>query len=95
MASSNTPNKFTLFAKINNQLASIYPKTIADNVMYDETNTVKDVIDSIIAEITRIEKILSIDSVYIRDNNNILLDDGSGSNLVAVASLVAEKTPSE
>ena len=92
---SSIPNKFTLFAKINDRLASIYPKTIADNVMYDENNTVKDVLDSIVAEITRLEKILSIDSVYIRDDNNVLLDDGSGSNLVAVASLVAEKTPSE
>ena len=91
---SNINTKITLFTKLNDQIASIYPKTTADNVLYDDNTTVKEVLDSIIAEITRLEKILSIDSVYIRDDNNVLLDDGSGNNLVAVASLVTEKLPS-
>lgn len=93
MAQQNS-SKITLFAKINNQLASVYPKTSADNVMYDDSSTVKDTIDSIIAEILRLENLLSIDSVYIRDSNGIVLDDGSGSNLVAVASLIANNETS-
>lgn len=93
MAQQNS-SKITLFAKINNQLASVYPKTSADNVMYDDSSTLKDTIDSIIAEILRLENLLSIDSVYIRDSNGIVLDDGSGSNLVAVASLIANNETS-
>ena len=93
MAQPSSTN-ITLFAKINNQLASVYPKTSADNVIYDNSSTVKETIDSIIAEITRLEDLLSINSLYIKDSNGITLDDGSGSNLVAVASLVTEKLPS-
>jgi hypothetical protein len=94
MAQQSNSTNITLFAKINNQLASVYPKTSADNVMYDDSSTVKDTIDSIIAEILRLENLLSIDSVYIRDSNGIVLDDGSGSNLVAVASLIANNETS-
>ncbi len=89
MAQQSNSTNITFYAKINNNLASVYPKTSAYNVMYDDSSTVKDTIDSIIAEILRLENLLSIDSVYIRDSNGIILDDGSGSNLVAVASLIA------
>lgn len=85
-------SKVTFIKKINDQIVSIYPKTSADNVLYDENTTIKEVIDQIILEIKNLEKVLSIDSVYMKaDDGETLLDDGSGNNLVAVASLVAEK----
>lgn len=71
---------------------TIHPQTSADNVMYDSDTTTKEVVDAIITEIARLEKLLSIDSLFILDEDGkTLLNDGNGNNLVAVASLIGNE----
>ena len=71
------------------QVLTLVPYTTADNVDYSDTYTVKDVLDAIVAEIQRLEDLLSIDSLYIRDSNgNIIYESGTTDPLVAVASLI-------
>lgn len=82
-------NKIELKMVINGEEQSYYPKTSADAVMYNNETTVKQAIEALTNEILNLEKVLSINSVYITDENGVLLDDGAGNNLVAVASLVA------
>jgi copper chaperone CopZ len=75
-----------------NTVQTIYPQTSADNVMYDSDTTTKEVVDALILEIRRLEKLLSIDSLYILDEDGeTLLNDGEGNNLVAVASLIGNE----
>lgn len=84
-------SKVTMQKKVGDQRVTLYPSTSADNVMYDSNSTVKDVVDALILEIRNLERVLSIDSLYIRDSDGeTLLNDGKGNNLVAVASLVAD-----
>ena len=81
--------KVILKRKVNDEMVTFFPQTSADNVMYDEDTTVKEVIDSVLSEIKYLERVLSINSLYIvGDDGHTLLDDGKGTNLVAIASLI-------
>lgn len=80
---------------IGGEVQAFYPQTSADNVMYDSDTTTKEVVDTIILELRRLEDLLSIDSLYIvGDDGETLLNDGDGNNLVAVASLIGNEESS-
>lgn len=77
------------------EVQTFYPQTSADNVMYDADTTTKEVVDTIILELRRLEDLLSIDSLYIvGEDGHTLLNDGDGNNLVAVASLIGNEESS-
>lgn len=77
---------------VGTEVQTFYPQTSADNVMYDSDTTIKEVVDTIILEIRRLEELLSIDSLYIvGEDGQTLLNDGNGNNLVAVASLIGNE----
>lgn len=82
-------NKVVMMKKIGGEQINLYPKSSADNIVYDSTSTVKDILDALILEIQNLENVLSINSLYVRDGQT-LLNDGNGNNLVAVASLVSD-----
>jgi hypothetical protein len=77
--------KVIMQKKVDGEVITFFPQTSADNVMYDSDTTTKEVIDALILEIKNLEKLLSVDSLYIvGDDGATLLTDGNGNNLVAV-----------
>lgn len=81
--------KVLLQRKIDGNVLVIHPQTSADQVMYSDDYTIKQIIDAVILELRNLEDILCINSVYLSDEYGNLLDDGSGTNLTVVASLIA------
>lgn len=84
--------KVIMYKKIDGSATEIYPRTTADIVMYDENTNVsaEDIINALTVEINKLKKALDIDTLYKMDENGILpLNDGYGTNLVSVASLVS------
>ena len=89
--------KVELRKKINNSVEVIYPKTIATNVYMSNGKTVEARITELQTDLTTLandwasaKAKLYLDSLYMRNSNGDLLDDGStlndgsGLNLVAV-----------
>lgn len=79
--------KVELIKKSDSGMMSYYPKTSADNVLYDEDTTVADVIKGIIDEIKHLEEVLCLNTVYIETENGNVVTDDDGTGLVAVAAL--------
>ena len=76
--------KVELKMLIDNQLESVNPKTTADNVFLTDGTTVQSAISTLQSKVATIEGKLYLDTVYMTDSNGNILNDGSGTNLVAV-----------
>ncbi len=83
---------------VGNELVSLYPKTTANNVYLTNGNTVESAISSLqsavsnlstdlstlTAKVNTMEDKLDFDTVYMTGSNGAILNDGSGTNLVAI-----------
>lgn len=76
--------KVELKMLVSNELTSIYPKTTADNVFLTDGTTVQSAISTLQSKVAIMESKLYLDTVYMTDSNGNILNDGSGTNLVAV-----------
>lgn len=72
-------------------LTEINPRTSADNVLLNDGTTVeatlttmKSTLSSLVSRVDIMEDKLDFDTVYMTDGNGTILNDGSGTNLVAV-----------
>jgi len=72
-------------------LTEINPRTSADNVLLNDGTTVeatlttmKSTLSSLVSRVNIMEDKLDFDTVYMTDGNGTILNDGSGTNLVAV-----------
>lgn len=76
--------KIRFNAKSNGNVNTYYPQTSADVVLLsDGVTTVQSAIDSLQSRISAVETAINPSSVYM-SSNNVLLDDGDGTNLVAI-----------
>lgn len=72
--------------KIGDSACTLYPKTSADIVKYSDTQSVADILASILYDIRVIKENLHItDEVYAKDASGKVIDDGSGTNIVLLS----------
>lgn len=70
------------------QLEVYYPRTTADNVLYEltdgTTSNVQTVLSALILKVDTMYDKLFFDSIYMTNGSGTILTDGAGNNLVAV-----------
>ena len=86
--------KVKLAKKINGTLQVIRPNTDAEVVVYDDSLTVKDVLDALVDAVDNIESSLYLDTVYITTADGSIVTDDGGTGTVAVAGLTAVEVTS-
>ena len=74
--------KINLVKKSGENLYNYYPASSSDVITYEESLTVKDVLDAIVDSVEQIENILSSNSVYMVNNKGEIITDESGVGLV-------------
>lgn len=78
--------KASLVKKSGNDITTCYPASSSDVIMHDETLnlTVKDVLDVVVESVDVIEERLPNTGVYLKDANNNIVTDPSGTGVVAL-----------
>ena len=78
--------KASLVKKSGNHKITWYPASSSDVIMHDETLnlTVKDVLDVVVESVDAIEERLPNTGVYLKDANNNIVTDPSGTGVVAL-----------
>lgn len=69
--------------KVGNSAYVIFPKTSAKLVKYSDTQSIADVLESILSDIKSIKNSLAVsETVYAADSSGKTIDDGSGANII-------------
>lgn len=76
--------KVVMMQKVSGVLETFYPKTTAEQVIMNSGESVEEVLSALVQKINLWESKLDFDTVYMKTDAGVLLDDGSGNNLVAV-----------
>lgn len=76
--------KVVMMQKVSGVLETFYPKTTAEQVIMNSGESVEEVLSTLVQKINLWESKLDFDTVYMKTDAGVLLDDGSGNNLVAV-----------
>lgn len=74
--------KINLVKKSGGNTYNFYPASSSDIVIYEESLTVKDVLDAIVDSVEQIENRLASNSVYMINNKGEILTDETGVGLV-------------
>lgn len=74
--------KIELFKKSANDKHKYYPKSSADIIDYDESLNVKDVLDTVIDSVDKVENRLQSSVLYMHNSNGELLTDSAGTGLI-------------
>ena len=78
--------KASLVKKSGNDMITCYPASSSDVIMHDEALnlTVKDVLDVVVESVDVIEERLPNTGVYLKDADNNIVTDPSGTGVVAL-----------
>ena len=63
-------------------IVNYYPASCADVIKYEDTLTVKDVLNAIVDSVENIENRLNRSGIYMVDSNGNIITDESGTGLV-------------
>ena len=74
--------KINLLQKNGENVHKYYPASSSDVIEYEDTLTVKDVLDAIVDSVEQIENRLAGKSVFMCDKNGEIIRDESGIGLV-------------
>jgi hypothetical protein len=74
--------KINLVKKNGENIINCYPASSSDVITYEESLTVKDVLDAIVDSVEQIENRLSSNTVYMVDKNGEIIRDAAGTGLV-------------
>lgn len=76
--------KVNLVKKANENIFTYHPVSSSDVIMYDDTLTVKEVLDAIVDSVEQVENRLQGKNVYMKDSNGTVIQDESGTGLVEI-----------
>ena len=74
--------KINLVKKSGENTYNYYPASSSDVITYEESLTVKDVIDSIVDSVDQIENKLARNNIYMVNSSGEIITDESGTGLV-------------
>lgn len=74
--------KINLMQKNGDEVVNYHPTSSSDVITYEQSLSVKTVLDAIVDSVEQIENRLVSDSVYMVDSNGTILTDESGIGLV-------------
>lgn len=74
--------KINLVKKSGEDVYNYYPASSSDVIAYEQSLTVKDVLDAIVDSVEQIENRLSSSGVYMVNNKGEIITDESGTGLV-------------
>ena len=74
--------KINLTQKSGDEVINFHPASSSDVITYEQSLSVKNVLDAIVDSVEQIENRLSSNSVYMVDSKGEILTDESGTGLV-------------
>ena len=74
--------KINLTQKNGEEVINFHPASSSDVIAYEQSLSVKNVLDAIVDSVEQIENRLSSDGVYMVDNKGTIMTDESGTGLV-------------
>lgn len=76
--------KINLMKKSGENILNYYPASSSDVIVYEQSLTVKDVLDAIVDSVEQIENRLLASGVYMVDNTGEIITDEHGTGLVGI-----------